>query len=825
MNNNYKTNIKELDLLLNNKGIVLPESSSIEGKNKNGIIILIKGRPGVGKSTLAMQLAYGLTETILKKSKKNKFNECYYYSLEQDIIDIQEKLYYITIEKIIYDTFDNYFIELFNDKYLNKIKIYAEKIKKNAINLLKFIYAKKEKLIFKINNKNLQNELNNLFCFCIDKYYDLLKYFFYKDKKKGATNTNTVSIDKLINEYFKIIEKKYEADEISKLKNTYLNFNDDIEKKLNIFINTIINKNENNKYQRRIFYNIFNAIHKLIYIKFYRSIESENLEAPVYSNTSQNLYYDINNFCKTYFDKEKEQCPLLVVDGLNILSKEEKDIINIHNLMDTLRKTVNISIIIYEPEVNENLYIEYISDLVIDMHSVMLDESVKFQSYELMISKARYQNIVIGWQQYKIKSSGIKIYPSIHYLLHKENKNNESPQRDLLNEAKINLKDWEKINKIKNKNILIPKVISSKNYEEIIKKLNDKDKNFIYDNYPPKFNNQLYILKPGIDRKNEKKISEILNSIKFIGNEPPVSIIEHLIGQKIKHGNSAVLLGPRASFKTELTLDFLQGGTIAEENGLIIDLMDNLPQKEEIVNLCIWRKKNKNRRVCSQKEKNKEKCLSRIYLFQQKPGLVSVAEFIDYLSDLINNLKSKGIKINRAVFWDLTQLEYRFPQLVKNPLFMTSFLNFFRNNDISVLFMGSGNSQLSKSAAAMADNVIYIWKDRQYFPDDHLEIYNNYIRNENKKDKVFEDNKKKINIKALKNIFEEEYLIFYIERSEGKSSHGKSIHNISTDKISKWQSCEEKIIKFDDINHEIDINYFKYSPDMYKEITEIQGMQ
>ncbi|MEQ8221984.1 MAG: zinc ribbon domain-containing protein, partial [Candidatus Eremiobacterota bacterium] len=95
-----------------------------------------------------------------------------------------------------------------------------------------------------------------------------------------------------------------------------------------------------------------------------------------------------------------------------------------------------------------------------------------------------------------------------------------------------------------------------------------------------------------------------------------------------------------------------------------------------------------------------------------RPGIISPEEFFYYLQRRIDEHESRtNKKITRLAFWDLTQIDYRFPMFLNNPMFLSTLVEFGKERNIAMCIMGAGNSKLTPSASAIADNVIFCWRD------------------------------------------------------------------------------------------------------------------
>jgi hypothetical protein len=159
-----------------------------------------------------------------------------------------------------------------------------------------------------------------------------------------------------------------------------------------------------------------------------------------------------------------------------------------------------------------------------------------------------------------------------------------------------------------------------------------------------------------------------------------------------------VVLGARGTFKTTIALDFLMMGAKSRQDGMIVSIIDN-------------EKTIRERLACPRQgdEAGCESCSRHLFLFHQRPGVITAAEFLHILARRID---LQGKKIKRLTFWDLTQVEYRFPLLSADPMFLPGLMDYCKQEKINLILMGSGNSRLSKAASATGDNVIFLWRER-----------------------------------------------------------------------------------------------------------------
>jgi KaiC/GvpD/RAD55 family RecA-like ATPase len=470
------------------------------------------------------------------------------------------------------------------------------------------------------------------------------------------------------------------------------------------------------------------------------SMLSENSEKP-YAEISP-LIQIIDTISE--IDEAKICYPLIVIDGLNILPGEERHFMNIPKIIDVLRKKSLLSVIVYEPNESEENYLEYIADMSIELKSETIKNPVDYTLNFLRLPKSRYQYAALGWHQYKFRENGLEIYQSIHYQIHRSNY-----MADELSS-------------------------STKPLSEVLSHLNDRKL-------------------PAIRLKKESIIELCLNNI--------------------FPDSSTVLLGARATFKSLLSIDFLTAGARQNQLGLLLSLIDNKDSIHQSIKVC----PSQELQICIESG-CKKKCYNHIFHFHQRPGCIATPEFFHFLNQRINFIEKEKInrmkneiellkknilnfkksiignykendefnrmlekynkrifeyknmdkQISRICFWDLAQFEYRFPLLYHDPMFLPGFMDYCKKHNMASLIMGSGNSSLSKAAAATADNVIFCWRDRI----DNEKTQNKIITGENWLNKY--------NSKDFAQT--PELLILYVDRTQGKlGSEGKALYCFEID--------------------------------------------
>jgi hypothetical protein len=300
--------------------------------------------------------------------------------------------------------------------------------------------------------------------------------------------------------------------------------------------------------------------------------------------------------------------------------------------------------------------VEFHADVVIEMKGEETEVEPKYFLQHLIITKSRFQRSVLGWHQYKIAEDGLQVFPSIHYRMHA-------------------VEDQRPVGKPTGR----PSIAEG------------------YD----------VSLKPMLDAHGEEAESNV--EAKTDG-----SVLGHILGPvAMTGGNFTVVLGPRRAWKTLLTFDWLRAGSLKGEVGLLASLMENevtiLKQRRKLCEYYCRGTPRPDKCVGAQ-------CYRSIYLYPFRPGCVSPGEFLHYLCQSVGqNRKVAGgeeAPVGRFLFWDLMQLEHRFPLLAADPLFLPGLVDYLKYvRRIPSVFMGAPNTRFARTASAIADNVVFCWQD------------------------------------------------------------------------------------------------------------------
>jgi len=361
-------------------------------------------------------------------------------------------------------------------------------------------------------------------------------------------------------------------------------------------------------------------------------------------------------------DSEKKRLRFMAIDGLNLLGPKEQEVAEIERLVRIMRSECRVGVLVHESGGECYSSLDYQCDTVIELRGQTQEFArVHYFLTDLAILKSRFQQSALGWHQYKTHDDGLIVFPSVHFLLHKH-----KSLADRLEDSKSPITEVEDVS---------PRHAVAR-----------RDKSFI---------TQLL----GRDQDGR---------------------------HNLKAGSCTVLLGPRRCLKTQITFDFLRAGSIlaSPEPGLLASLIDN---QGTIVGQrsCLCERDCKGRMAEGNGpgDCDNTPCYQHVHLLHFPPGCITANEFFSCLEERLRFQEAQGKAFRRFVFWDLAQLEYRFPLLYRDPMFLPGLMDYLkysrssekrgRERQITSLFMGASNTEIARSASAMADNVLFCWQDER----------------------------------------------------------------------------------------------------------------
>lgn len=222
---------------------------------------------------------------------------------------------------------------------------------------------------------------------------------------------------------------------------------------------------------------------------------------------------------------------------------------------------------------------------------------------------------------------------------------------------------------------------------------------------------------------------DLLNKI-FI----PVNPLMHLqrksneedgfIENEYMYGNAGfvtAVVGQANTYKRFITFGGIFGSACAEDHTLIV-----MMNKEESV--------IRRRLICPAKPwKNEKKitescrhCYGYIHFMNICMGNITPEEFLFYLEKQIEVPYDKGKRVRRIVIDDLQILDFCFPRLKNDGLFLAALAELCRVHDIILYILCDTAGEMYPTLRALADNVVFTHKDKDGSPLIFVEKFAGY---------------------------------------------------------------------------------------------------
>lgn len=662
------TGIKGLDKMLLG-GLQLPLINPEEdiSSSEKGIIIVLKGDRGTDKTLLAMQMMHGIAKSLSNLEFKPQVPA--FYSLDKNTDQMNDMLLDFIISKCIdkmvrtsslsNDWTDSWFADAIFD---------TDKIRAG------------------VSHSNTPPPFPENLKSKIDSY--ISEGIVYYNIRTNSLHFRTAqSIDSQANILF---TRKY--DKIS-----------DYQKISNVF------SSDGNFDFRNDFFDVrFNGHIPIENEDSRNEMEYKYVTTP--SHTFSKILSHIQKGAEENSKNKLMPSSCLVIDGLTKISDSDLRSYEQTPFEHILRKSALVTIIVID-DLDEKLKIS--ADILIELGR-MENNKENYTSHALRISKSVFQMCAYGWHEYKKRDYGIEVYPSSHLLLQ---------QKRYLQQAKI----------LTQQGILENHYLRHVN-ANVFDDVKNKGKLKEYEEYKKSENSAMDVLLNlylGYTKKKTTTVKEAL---------------QKLFGYKngTTSGEIIAILGSPNSFKFYLAAGSCFCAAKQDIHTLFLTfdrLVDNLrmrlicPAWNSIENPsvpCLDDINNEKEkaayiaytneiRECSCtanclrhcKLSECEKCYSKMHSFNINMGCISTDELLYYLNEQLNICFDKNAdkKIKRIIIDDLQKIDYSFPLLKGNDLFLSAIKNYCQKKSIDLIILCDKNEGLAKSLRSLADNVIYMERD------------------------------------------------------------------------------------------------------------------
>lgn len=315
------------------------------------------------------------------------------------------------------------------------------------------------------------------------------------------------------------------------------------------------------------------------------------------------------------------------------------------------------------------------------------DEVNDYVRHELCIKKSVLQTTALGWHRYKKRDYGIEVYPSVHVLLQRRR---HMPKALLRGYSDVLTDTYQQF--IDNN----PNKSQYDNYSSEKKQLRWKRLSTIYKTL-----------------QEEQNICKLLNSI----------LIDPKLEPDDMESQVSVIIGEPNSYKRYLSLGGTFSSCCRQEHTLnILFDQEYYTMRKRLVCPTWAFKANKNRISCGGQSSNCDVCSSKcrlpfcqlcykyIHFWDLRMGYISSDEFFYYLLRQIRlfpnpqNRERSGIR--RIVIDDIQKIDYCFPLLKEDPLFLPALIAICKDRGIDLCILCDKSASLVKHLRSLADNVI-----------------------------------------------------------------------------------------------------------------------
>lgn len=330
----------------------------------------------------------------------------------------------------------------------------------------------------------------------------------------------------------------------------------------------------------------------------------------------------------------------------------------------------------------------------------------------LQITKSDSQDFAPGLHQYKKRDYGIEVYPRKELYLYER----RYLQRALVYTHADAVTETYQQYMRQQKYYQGEDAVSYDDYKEELK----KNKPF-FSLYP-----QNYMQQMSIDLLN--KILIPVNPLRQQNKKSKEK--DDLMAEEYMYGNAGfvtAVVGKANTYKRFLTFGGIFGSACSKDHTLIV-----MMNKEESV--------TRRRLICPAKPWKVYKmdycreCYGYIHFMNICMGNITPEEFLYYLEKQIEvpyDYESQK-RIRRIVIDDLQILDFCFPRLEKNGLFLAALAELCRVHDIILYFLCDTASELLPTLRALADNVIFTKKAESGHPLIFVEKFAGYTNTPSK---------------------------------------------------------------------------------------------
>ena len=358
--------------------------------------------------------------------------------------------------------------------------------------------------------------------------------------------------------------------------------------------------------------------------------------------------------------------------------------------IDILRKGRQVFILMVDehtPDYDDD------ADMIIDLSSEFADD---YLSFYFKITKSNLQETALGYHQYKRREYGIEVFPSVHFYIQ---------QRWYLRRGLLYTHS---------------NVISERFFEYIERKTFQESTEISYSDYMEhRDSNKLKRYNDIYQPESMNFVSyDLLNKILIGETVDLAEQTERIYGNV---GSVTGIIGYGNTYKRFLTFGSAFRTALGNEHVLMLLLNkeDNTIRRRLACPARLQKRRHKDCSECMT-------CYEHIHFMNIPMGAITPEEFLYYFDRQLRNCYDKGKRLKRVIVDDLQIIDYCYPKLSKDPLFLPALIYICREYGVMLYLLCDTNCKLRDPLRSLADNVIFTEKTDSGTPRIYIERYAGY---------------------------------------------------------------------------------------------------
>lgn len=387
--------------------------------------------------------------------------------------------------------------------------------------------------------------------------------------------------------------------------------------------------------------------------------------------------------------------PCIVIDGLSDIADQNLRSLPFTHISNVLRQVAPVSILVFDDRYDS---VNLDADIVIEMRNDD-NNSEEYSFNELRIAKSTFQSVAYGWHLYKRRDTGIEIFPSLHRILQR---------REYLNRVST----------------YTHRGVFDESYSEYIERLGDTAPQ--YDDFRDQRSyNKMLQLRKMYSHEGEWVLRSEAEDRKIkIGylNDTLLSGIDTEKGVMEPSSYITAVIGNPNSFKRHMAMVKTFALSLKEEHSLVL-LFDKDSTSMKRMMRCSGYQADKGLNIATCREsccecsvscsfiKNCMHCYEYIHFMSLRMGCITAEEILFVLEQQIDLSFKDGKHIKHIFIEDLQKIDYSFPFLKINRLFLSALVTFCRDKKVDLTILCDKNAALTRELCTLADNVVCMERD------------------------------------------------------------------------------------------------------------------